>query len=78
MRKAKRLALRALQAEQARCAAKFDALDNAMVEYGHRTVSKMRDKMNACGIHWDKPTGFNQKTRATEKRRGCSQIPRGL
>ena len=78
MRKAKRLALRKLQVEQVRCAEKFDTLSNAMTEYGHRTVSKMRDKMNSCGIHWDKPTGFNQNTRATQKRRGCSTPPRGL
>lgn len=78
MRRTKRLELRKLRDEQARCAEKFDTLGNAMTEYGHRTVSKMRDKMNACGIHWDKPTGFNQKTRATQKHRGCSMPPRGL
>lgn len=78
MRRTKRLELRKLRDEQARCAEKFDTLSNVMAEYGHRTVSKMRDKMNSCGIHWDKPTGFNQKTRATEKRHGCSTPPRGL
>lgn len=79
MRKAKRLALRKLQAEQVRCAEKFDTLSNAMTEYGHRTVIKMRDKLNQAGIHKDKQRAtFSTHVKGSIKKPNSgSQPPKG-
>lgn len=78
MRKAKRLALKALQAEQARCAAKFDTLETAMVEHGNGAVKRLRDRMNPSGIHWEKRNPyFSTAVKGKEKRTGGSKPPKG-
>lgn len=78
MRKAKRKALKALAASQARCEAKFDTLATAMQEHGYSAVSKLRDRMNHAGTRFEEhKSGFNTSVRGKEKRKGSSKQPMG-
>lgn len=78
MRRTKRLELRKLRDEQARCAAKFDTLETAMVEHGNGAVKRLRDRMNSCGIHWEKRNpAFSTSVKGKEKRTSGSKPPRG-
>ena len=78
MRKAKRQALRALRAEQERCAAKFDTLSTAMVEHGNGAVKRLRNRMNPAGVHWEKRNPyFSTAVKGREKRSSGSKPPKG-
>lgn len=79
MRRAKRLELRKLRAEQAACASKFDALGAAMQEYGVGTVRKMRDNLNPAGVFWEKsrPEFSTHVKGSNKKPNSGSQPPKG-
>lgn len=78
MRRTKRLELRKLRDEQARCAEKFNTLETAMVEHGNGAVKRLRDRMNPSGIHWEKRKPyFSTAVKGKVKRTGGSQPPRG-
>jgi len=78
MRRTKRLELRKLRDEQARCAAKFDTLETAMVEHGNGAVKRLRDRMNPSGIHWEKRNPyFSTAVKGKVKCTGGSKPPKG-
>ena len=79
MRRTKRLELRKLRAEQARCAEKFNTLETAMVEHGNGAVKRLRDRMNPSGIHWEKRNPyFSTSVKGSGKKSNSgSQPPNG-
>ena len=79
MRRTKRLELRKLRDEQARCAAKFDTLETAMIEHGNGAVKRLRDRMNSSGIHWEKRNPyFSTNVKGSSKKPNSgSQPPKG-
>lgn len=79
MRRTKRLELRKLRNEQARCAEKFNTLETAMVEHGNGAVKRLRDRMNPSGIYWEKsrPEFSTHVKGSNKKPNSGSQPPRG-